>query len=148
MHDVNRLLKDLNEALSQDKRHLGFLFGAGCPGSIRIPDGDGTKPLIPDIAGLTRLVADRLAADKHFEVLKQQFAEDGKAASNVEQMLTHVRNMLRVVGVGAARGLNSAALKALETNICKAVYDATCVGLPNLNASEIRRHSRAPMRSV
>lgn len=131
MHDMTRLMKDLNDALGQDKRHLGILLGAGCPAAIRVPDGAGTKPLIPDIAGLTRAVATRLAADKGFGVLKTQFAEDGIADPNVERMLTHVRTLLRIVGKGTARGLKRDSLSALQEVICKAVYEATCATLPS-----------------
>jgi len=133
MHDVNRLLKDLNDALGQDKQHLGFLLGAGCPAAVRVADGGNTRPLIPDIAGLTRVVTARLAGDKSFEALNKQFAEDGIKAPNVERMLTTVRNMLRVAGAGTTRGLNRDELAALEGVICKAVYDTTCAALPVRN---------------
>ena len=35
---------------------IAFLLGAGCPVSIQIADGTVSKPLIPDISGLTALV--------------------------------------------------------------------------------------------
>lgn len=39
---------------------VGFLIGAGCPLAVQVPDGEKTKPLIPDITGLTKLVKDAL----------------------------------------------------------------------------------------
>lgn len=131
MHDIARLMKDLNDTLSQDKRHLGVLIGAGCPAAVRVSDGaSGTKALIPDVAGLTRLVADRLGTEAPFAALKKQFSEDGLVNPNVEQMLTHVRTLSRIVGTGEARGLDRDALASLEETICKVVHEATGAALP------------------
>lgn len=135
MHDVSRLLKDLNEALGQDKRHLGFLLGAGCPAAVRIRSDGSTVPLIPDIAGLTDVVIQRLAGTEGCQVLLRQFTEDGITKPNVEQILSHVRNMLRVVGSRSICGLNRKALTTIDKAICKAVYDATCVSLPSMDTA-------------
>ena len=50
----------LQQALAPDKMKIAFLLGAGCPVSIQIPhdapNSTTTKPLIPDIKGLTKTV--------------------------------------------------------------------------------------------
>lgn len=130
MHDLKRILQDLNDALCQDKRKVGVLLGAGCPAAVRVVDGTTTKALIPDISGLTRLVVESLKGTADFETLAAQFKEDGIHEPNVEMMLSHVRTLQRIVGAGNARGLDRKALTSLEEAICKAVYDATCVTLP------------------
>ena len=130
-HDIKRQLRDLNEALSQEKRPLAILLGAGCPVSIRVSDGQGGMgPLIPDVAGLTDRVAAHLAGDAHFQVLLGHFAEDAKENANIEHMLTQVRNLKRVVGASSARGLDGAALAQLETKICAMVAKETSKLLP------------------
>jgi hypothetical protein len=41
----------LQQALAPDKMRVAFFLGAGCPMAIRVADGAGTKPLIPDVKG-------------------------------------------------------------------------------------------------
>lgn len=52
----------IQQALAPDKMRVAFFIGAGCPTSIRIPDGSATRPLIPDIAGLTARIRQALEA--------------------------------------------------------------------------------------
>lgn len=135
MHDVLRLRGDLVDAFSQDKRHLGFLIGAGCPASVRITMNGRSTPLIPDIMGLTSVVCESLATSSTFPILRKLFEEDGTKNPNVEQMLTTVRHMLRVTRAGTTRGLQREDLENLERCICDVVYNATCVELPSRDTS-------------
>ena len=57
----------LQQALAPDKMRIAFLLGAGCPVSIRIPDGETSKPLIPDIRGLTNMVNDELRKSEKYK---------------------------------------------------------------------------------
>ena len=59
-HCPYRRATDLLQRLAPGKMRVGFLIGAGCPLSVQVPDGEKTKPLIPDINGLTKLVKDAL----------------------------------------------------------------------------------------
>jgi hypothetical protein len=64
VHCPYRYLQMLQHALASGKMRVAFLFGAGCPMSIRIPDGDtATTPLIPDILSLTGLVKEGIAKE-------------------------------------------------------------------------------------
>ena len=51
--DPERLTNELFQCLTQDKKRLGLLLGAGCPYSMK---DEGGIPLIPDINGLTEAV--------------------------------------------------------------------------------------------
>lgn len=131
MHDLQRIQQDLQESLSLDKHPVALLIGAGCPFSIRVPDSSGeTKPLIPDLAGLTSLVAAKLANDENFKTLVQQFVDDGRTNYTIEELLSHVRLMRRVVGSGNARGLTATSLKNLEESLCMHVAEAVLCDLP------------------
>lgn len=131
MHDLERIRQDLQESLSLDKHPVALLVGAGCPVSIRVPNaGGGTDPLIPDVAGLTEAVARALAADRSFCVLVEQFKEDGKNVYTIEDLLSHVRLLARIVGGADARGLDAKALKDLEDALCRQIVASVRRELP------------------
>ena len=131
MHDLQRIRQDLQESLSLDKHPVALLVGAGCPVSIRVPNaGGGTDPLIPDVAGLTAAVASALAGDTSFGILTEQFKADGRTTYTIEDLLSHVRLLSRIVGAGAARGLDAKALTDLEVALCQHVVTAVRRDLP------------------
>jgi hypothetical protein len=136
MHDLQRIQQDLQESLSLDKHPVALLIGAGCPSSIRVPGpGAGTEPLIPDIAGLTERVKAALSSDASFGRLVAQFVSDGQPEFTVEDLLSRVRTLRRIVGVGDARGLDSKSLKLLEEAICKQIVEAVKKELPGNDTS-------------
>ena len=64
IHNPDRYMSDLRQILSQGKKRIGLLVGAGGPMSVRVNangvmDDDG-EPLIPDVARLTQCVLDEL----------------------------------------------------------------------------------------
>lgn len=131
MHDLQRIRQDLQESLSLDKHPVAIFVGAGCPCSIRVPNASGsTDPLIPDIAGLTASVTGALAGDSQFKVLLKQFDDDGKTAYTIEDLLSRVRALRRIVGKGTARGLDENALAELEKSLCKHIVEAVRKELP------------------
>jgi hypothetical protein len=123
----------LQQALASNKMRIAFLLGAGCPVSIRIPEAnDQTRPLIPDIAGLTSLVSNTLRED---DALKNSYATllarfDANSRPNIEEILSHLRALLDVVRQGAIDGLNRAALQALDTKICELIAGQVRAPLP------------------
>lgn len=132
MHDLQRIRQDLQESLSLDKHPVALLIGAGCPLSIRVPNGTGgSDPLIPDVVGLTSIVKNALATDPHFQVLVQQFVDDGRSNYTIEDLLSHVRLTRRIVGTGTSRGLTEASLKKVEESLCEHVAQAVRRDLPN-----------------
>jgi hypothetical protein len=136
VHDLQRIRQDLQESLSLDKHPVALLIGAGCPSSIRVPNSTGgTDPLIPDIAGLTVRVKLALAGDTRFTTLTQQFVSDGQPNYTVEDLLSRVRTLRRIVGTGNARGLDANALKDLEEGICKHIVEAVQKELPGTDTS-------------
>ena len=132
MHDLNRIQRDLQESLSLDKHPVALLIGAGCPLAVRVPGtGGATAPLIPDIRGLTALVTSQLSGEPAFKILLAEFTKDNVGTVNIEDMLSRVRVLSRIVGQGEARGLNSSELKELEERMCAAVAEAVRKDLPD-----------------
>ena len=81
IHNPDHYMAALRQILSQGRKRIGLLIGAGAPTSIRV-DGqghiveDGGRPLVPDVAGLTVDVVSALSqGDKAIiEVLNRAIA--------------------------------------------------------------------------
>ena len=124
----------LQQALAPDKMRIAFLLGAGCPVSIRVPDGGGTRPLIPDIRGLTATINGRLSTSEEFKashgVVLKRFGGGNPAEPTIEDILSHIRALQDVVRDGSIDGLNKAALVALDAEICRITTEVVGVDLP------------------
>jgi hypothetical protein len=132
-HDPARQIDYLQQCLSQDKRSIGFLLAAGCPFSIRIPAGTGSEPLIPDVRGLTDLVAKELTssgANATFRRVQEHLKTDGTKDPNVENYLSFVRGLKAIAGGGAVRDLKASDLSTMEEEICKIITDRVNRDLP------------------
>lgn len=130
-HDQIRHLRSLRLLLSQNKAPLGFLLAAGCPLSVRVSG----NPLLPDMAGLTKVIDDSHAADEAttpYKRLMEELGKSGKSLSNLEDVLTYVRTMKEVSsGGGVVRGFTETELNNLEIEICKTISDAVTKDLPD-----------------
>jgi hypothetical protein len=132
-HDPHRHISGLVQALSQDKRPIALLVGAGCPVSIQENVGGLIKPLIPAVAGLTTSVGEAIAKGPHskpYKLVVDQLAGDGAPGANVEQVLTRIRALAQVAGSADARGLKLAELDALDREICELIAATTSRDLP------------------
>ncbi len=130
-NDPERMANQLLQCLTQDKKPLGFLLGAGCPCSIK--DGSGA-PLIPDIRGITEAVAKEICSKEWEEPWKtvcSQLTEDGESNPNIEDILSRVRSLKDLAGGGDIRGLNKATLEKVEKRICDAIKKCVSKDLPN-----------------
>jgi len=139
-HDVFRQVGYIQQALSQNKKPIGFFIGAGCPLSVRVnhrhEDGkDISDPLIPDVAGLTKAIADKLKGQKDkqssWDRIIQLMLEDEEAHPNIEDILTLVRALRSVAGKGNVRGFNADELDILDKEICKIICDEVNKSLPD-----------------
>lgn len=130
-------LKQISQIFSVDKLPLGFLLGAGCPVSVKIPsEGDCSAfaPIIPDVEGLTTVVIADLksqlevepALQKMLDVLK----EDGLENPNIEKILGFVRTLAAAAGTGVVRGFNADVLKTMDQCICASIFDKVNKTLP------------------
>lgn len=131
MHDLSRIQRDLQESLSLDKHPVAILIGAGCPAAVRTPDGsEGGAPLIPDVLGLTQHVKAELSKNEVFKIICEQFEEDDNAEATIEDMLSRVRLLSRVVGKGNVRGLSHDQLLSIEQLICGEISKVVHKELP------------------
>lgn len=141
-HDQIRHLRSLRLLLSQDKSPLGFLLAAGCPRSVKDSAGD---PLLPDMAGLSKIISDvhaADAADTPYRMLMTELGKAGKNTKNLEEVLTFIRSMKEVsTGGGTVRGFTEMELDGLETEICKRIAESVSKDLPDGDNS-YRRFAR------
>ena len=130
-HNQIRHLRCLRLLLSQDKAPLGFLLAAGCPLSVKVSGA----PLLPDMAGLTKIINEKHASDVATTPYKRLMIELGKAdkdTSNLEDVLTYIRSMKDVsTGGGTVRGFTEGELNDLETEICNTIAEAMTKDLPD-----------------
>jgi len=134
VHCPYRQGKLLQQALAPDKMRVAFFIGAGCPVAIRVPDGEGTRPLVPDIAGLTARVRQTVEASATFKegfaTLLGRLTKTGNMNPNVEEILSYIRVLGEVAGGGAVDGLTPELLIALDQEICKVTTEIVNVSLP------------------
>lgn len=133
-HDPIRQANYLRQALAQEKRPLGLFLCSGCSMAIRV-HVDGTEvPLIPDIAGLTKVVNGRLVKSDHqkpYEIVLGHFRADKREEPNVEDLLTHIRSLRQVAGNDVVRGIEAKELEALDREICNIIVEVVDKSLPN-----------------
>lgn len=134
IQDPKKQIQYLQQCLSTDKKPLGFFLGAGCPMAIRVGT-EGRSPLIPDIAGITRIVRDDLAKCKEcgplLRIMEEHFKKDERTDTTVEDMLTHIRALRAVAGKDEVRGLSAEMLDRLDDKICQLIHQVADQTLPN-----------------
>jgi len=140
-HDAIRQVGFIQQALSQNRKQIGFLLGAGCPLSIRVNhrrecDKEVSDPLIPDVAGLTAMIHAQLSAangapatswDKIIAMVKA----DGGNEKNIELLLSQIRQLFSVAGKGTVRDMSATELEKLDEEICKIISKAVSKPLPS-----------------
>ena len=132
LHNPDRFMVDLRQILSQGKKRIGLLLGAGAPVSVRV-NADGKldasgAPLIPDVARLTEIVVGDLAAEDR-EVIDKLLPELGDNP-NIETILTRVRRLSQAIGAAEVHGLNGTAYEELAQRICEKIGVIVASPLP------------------
>ena len=137
-HDPVRQLSFIQQALSQSRKPIGFLIGAGCPLSIRVNERvEGartvTDPLIWDIIGLTRAIASQIdAAHKNtWDKIVGIINADGGDDANIEILLSRIRTFASIAGTGEVRGLTCGELVELDAAVCQIISSEVTRELPN-----------------
>lgn len=132
-HDPTRQESFLQQCLSHDKRTTAFLIGAGAPMAIKDPTTGSC--LIPDIEQLTSKVCSDLATHATlaggFKEICSHFVDLGVTKPTVEQMLSYIRDIHKIVGNGSINGLNLSSLNELDKEICQIINGAVNKCLPD-----------------
>ena len=133
IHNPDLYMADLRQILSQGRKRIGILIGAGAPTAIRV-DGEnhivegGGHPLIPDVAGLTAAVESALSQEDRavIDALKQELT----GLINIETILTQVRKLAQAIGSACVHGLDATGYDAIAQRICGEIGRCVNVSLP------------------
>lgn len=141
-HDIFRQVGYIQQTLSQNKKLIGVFIAAGCPLSVRVNervDGDNkiTDPLIPDVAGLTSIIANNLKSididnPSLWDRLLLQMKSDGISTPNIEIILSQIRALKQVVGNGTVKNFSMSELAKLDEDICHAISTVVDKSLPDI----------------
>lgn len=136
-HCPYRRATDLLQRLAPGKMRIGFFLGAGCALAVQLPDGEKTKPLIPEIAGLTKQVKGILNQNNDLKNVAQAAWERvigrGIPEPTVEDVLSHIRTLKSLCGTGEIDGFSKDVLVALDRIICEKLRTIVRVPLPTTN---------------
>ena len=132
IHNPDRYMMDLRQILSQGRKRIGLLIGAGAPVSVKInTEGEMDKtgePLIPDVAKLTNAVVDKLNSTEKKVIDKLLLELEDNA--NIESILTRVRRLSQAIGRVKVHGLNGDGYNDLAEKICKEIGVIVAPKLP------------------
>ncbi|MFS1162487.1 SIR2 family protein [Aeromonas salmonicida] len=144
-HDPVRQLSFIQQALSQNRKPIGFFIGAGCPLSIRVNErvengNTVSDPLIWDVSGLTRIIAKRLSAPdaaspSTWDKIVKIVADDGGDGGNIELILSRIRVFASVAGNGEVRGLSAKELLKLDEDVCAVISTEVARSLPSKDSA-------------
>ncbi|HEX8549890.1 MAG TPA: SIR2 family protein [Cytophagaceae bacterium] len=134
-HEIFRQLGYIQQTLSQNKKPIGIFLAAGCPLAVRVnhrsdieTQKEESDPIIQDVAGLTRVILERLnsgnsGAPSNCDRLVLQMLQDGVLESNIELILSQIRALKQVVGKGTVKEFTSDELDCLDKGICEIIFD-------------------------
>ena len=129
-------MADLRQILSQGRKRIGILIGAGAPCAIRVNDDnqivqDG-NPLVPDVRGLTDMVVTSLVSEDRdvVEKIKAEIEEAGDLI-NIETILTRIRRLAQAIGSSTIYGLDGVGYADLGGRICQEIGKKVRVSLPD-----------------
>lgn len=128
VHNPDQYMFDFRQIITNGRKKIGLLVGAGAPVSINIGDESNYKPLIPNIEGLTSQVLESLEGKEQdaYKGLEKQIH-----TPNIELVLSRVRGLSEVIGSTEICGLDGEGYKALSKSICASIKSIVDVSLPN-----------------
>jgi hypothetical protein len=125
-HNPDQYMASLRTIIAQGRKRVGLLVGAGAPAGME--RDDGTRPLIPAVAGLTAQILTAVAPK--YEVQIEALKEDLTKA-DIETLLSRIRSLSTVIGATKVHGLDGDGYKVLAETICSEIGRITKVRLPN-----------------
>jgi hypothetical protein len=132
IHNPDGFMSDLRQILSQGRKRVGLLVGAGAPLSLLVKDGrldNNGRPLIPGADELTGIVLKALKTNEFRSVAASIRAEIGPKA-NIEDILSVTRLREKVLGTTVVQGLDGRGYAELAAAICTAIGDIDNATLP------------------
>ncbi len=132
-HNPDRFMSDLRQILSQGRKRIGLLIGAGAPMSLRVNDAgalvsEGGHSLMPGVEALTTQAIEALAGQQR--VAAEAIRAELGATANIESILTRIRLLQQALGPAQVNGLDSEGYKALGAEVCRKIGEVVGAPLP------------------
>ncbi|QTT89314.1 SIR2 family protein [Pseudomonas chlororaphis] len=126
-HNPDQHMFGFRQLATNGRKRIGILLGAGAPVSINVGEAGTWKPLIPNIAGLEKIVLDELSGSQRevFNQIKSSFLD-----SNLEKVLSRVRMLAEVIGDGKLFGFTEKDFSGLSEAICNSIREVVAQDLP------------------
>ncbi|WP_316395700.1 SIR2 family protein [Bradyrhizobium sp. 33ap4] len=132
VHNPDRFMADLRQILSQGRKRIGLLIGAGAPLSIRVDEAGklspNGQPLIPGVDALTNQVIQSLAGQD--EIAADAIRKALPGGGNIETILSRVRLLQQALGTTAVNGFDGEGYRTLGTHMCNAIGSIVGAKLP------------------
>lgn len=132
-HNPDRFMSDLRQVLSQGRKRIGLLVGAGAPMSIRVDAAgalvtQGGNSLMPGVEDLTNRAIEGLtgAQKSAADAIRTELG----AGANIETILTRIRLLQQALGSAQVNGLDSGGYKSLGAEVCKKIGEVVGAPLP------------------
>lgn len=126
-------MSDLRQVLSQGRKRVGILIGAGAPLSIQMNEKgelvESGTPLIPGVEELTTKAIAGLDKEQSNAITAIRASLD--AGGNIETILSRVRLLQTALGDIRVNELDGAGYKVLGRAICQAIGKLVGVSLPS-----------------
>lgn len=111
-HDPSEYIRGLQQILVSDKKHIGFLFGAG--------SSLANKPCkVPAIGEMTNLISQAIISKGGgiASAFQEIIEEISRPNRNIEKILSHIEQKIDVVGNGKLNGISKSEFESIATLI-------------------------------
>lgn len=124
-HNPDQYMASLRTIIAQGRKRVGFLIGAGAPAGMAC--ADGTRPLIPAVAGLTDKVLTAIEPKYGVQIagLKADLAK-----YDIETLLSRIRSLSGVIGTTKVHDLDGNGYRDMAEAICDEIGRIVRVRLP------------------
>ena len=125
VHNPDQYMASLRTIIAQGRKRVGLLVGAGAPAGM--PRADGTRPLIPAVAGLTDQVLTAIAPTYQVQIdgLKGDLERH-----DIETLLSRIRSLSSVIGKTKVHDLDGDGYKKMAEAVCAEIGQVVKVRLP------------------
>jgi hypothetical protein len=124
-HNPDQYMASLRTIIAQGRKRVGLLVGAGAPAGMA--RADGTRPLIPAVAGLTDEVLTAIEPKYGAQIagLKTDLAKH-----DIETLLSRIRSLSGVIGTTKVHDLDGDGYRAMAEAICVEIGRVVQARLP------------------
>ena len=126
VHNPDQYMTSLRTIIAGGRKRIGLLLGAGASAGMK--KDDGSYPLIPAVAGLTKDVLNIMEPvyGSQITALKAELAPK----TDIETILSRIRALAKVIGAARIHDLDGPAYDKFGEDICEEIGRIVNVRLP------------------